>query len=345
NDQVAEKLEAMDVLSDHSAEMVRQLMTFARKDIVQKAPLSLNALLHNHKRLSKSIVPENIEIEMALCSDELWVHGDAAQLQQVLLNLINNACDAVADRAKPRISLTLEYVKTGKALRKKHPILVTDQLAHITLADNGYGMDEEQLAQIFDPFYTTKEVGKGTGLGMSMVYGAVQTHKGAIEIESKAGKGTSVHLYLPLEERVEAMEQTAEAAAEFETAAVGTTVLLVDDNPGIRNVCSETLRSCGHEVLSAGNGVEALELFKANSESIGLVITDILMPKMDGFELAEHIRIIKPEMQIIFMTGYDPQHADIPEPLKRNGTIVTKPFSMDELLQKMEFLMAANRKE
>jgi len=339
---VAERLQIIRKLSDHSAEMVRQLMTFARKDIVQMKPFSLNGFFREIEILIPTVVPENIRFNMKLCDEELEIKGDSTQLHQLILNLLNNARDALEQTANPAIDCLLTRYDPDEAFYEQHPELQAGPMAHIIIRDNGCGIPEEHLDHVFEPFYTTKEVGKGTGLGMSMAYGSVQTHKGAIDIESEIDKGTSVHLYLPL--AMDAVKETSKPLpAHQENALQPSTILLVDDNIHVRSVCNEALKSLGHEVLTADDGKTALECFIQHREQISLVITDIVMPIMGGFELVKQIRRHDEEMPVIFITGYDPAHANVPGSLMKNSSILTKPFSIKALAEMIPQVQESDR--
>jgi len=341
DEEITEKLKTIDILSDHSADMVQQLLTFARKDIVQLAPLSLNELLLNHKKLTASVLPESIGVDIRLCDNELWINGDATQLLQILLNLQNNACDAVEGVESPRISITLDWLKSDAEFKSKHPEISSDLVARLQFSDNGTGMGREQLLRIFEPFYTTKEVNKGTGLGMSMVYGSIRTHSGAVEIDSEPGCGTTITIFLPIEEMVGPPEQVQPESSDHiePPRKSGLTILLVDDNEGIRKICRESLQGLGYNVITTCEGSEALDVFREQSSSIDLVLTDIVMPNMGGFKLAEHIRMIRPSLPIIFMTGYDIKQMYVPELLKANSEILIKPFAINDIQRRIANLL------
>lgn len=329
-EELIEKLKYIDMLSDQSADMVRQLMTFARKDLVQLKPLFLNELLYTHERLTRSFLPENIQLTFNVCSENIWVKGDATQLQQVLLNLLNNARDAVAGIDHPAITISLSWFTADEEFFSRFPDMDVDQIAHIQFCDNGAGMGEDELEHIYDPFYTTKEVGRGTGLGMSMVYGAVKSHGGDVDIDSARGRGTVIHLYLPIVEKLVVPEVSVQTF-NLVVDASANTILFVDDNPKVSGVYVEALKAFGYQVLCAENGLEAIELFEENDGRIDLVITDIVMPKLGGFKFAEHVRLHTPDLPVIFITGYDPQQAQMPEQLNEFSVILRKPFDIKDL--------------
>ncbi|TLS69226.1 PAS domain S-box protein [Mariprofundus erugo] len=339
---VTTKLDVIQELLSHSAEMVTQLLTFARKGMVQMAELSLSDLFMKLECLIGSIIPENIEFDMQLCERRLFVRGDATQLQQVMLNLLNNARDAIDGCELPQIHCRLDYWQADRSFMQAHPQLETNELGHITVTDNGCGIAEQQLAHIFEPFYTTKEVGKGTGLGMAMVYGSMQTHHGVIEVESSVGQGTTVHLYLPLIQVVEPVRRTNMPLPDSVPGSQqSATILLVDDNEHIRNFCSEVLLQLGFEVLLADDGEDALACFQHHQADVDLVISDMVMPRMGGFQTVEKMRLQRPDLPVIFMTGYDPEQVVIPDELAGNSAMVSKPFDMDTFARVVDAMLAA----
>jgi len=335
NPAVAAKLEVMEQLGKHTGQTIQQLLTFARKNSVKLNTVSLLDLFYRLQNLVDSFVPENIEFEIAVCHQPLFVIGDENQLQQIMLNLFNNACAAVLDVKHPLIKCSLEEFAPDGNFLYAHPEFGQGQLAHIIVADNGAGIDQQHLPHIFEPFYTTKKGGKGTGLGLSMVYGAIQTHKGIIDVDSKVGKGTTIHIYLPtVTANVTGEENTVGDIAPTEQQY---TVLLVDDNNHVRDTYAEALESLGFKVIVADNGMDAITQFNNNSDHIDLAVCDIVMPRMGGFQAVSQMRLKRSNLPAIFMTGYDPE-TTIPPDLRNNSNILNKPFSiikMVELIQRM----------
>lgn len=206
---VADKLEKVDKLSARAAEMVHQLLTFARKDMVEMRAIHLNAFIKEAIKLSCSAIPENISVSKAVTEQKMFIKGDVTQLQQVVMNLLNNARDAVAGNETPCISVSLESYEADEGFHQLHPEAAGDRFAHLVVEDNGSGIASDLIDKVIEPFFTTKGVGKGTGLGLAMVYGAVNTHGGLLEINSEEGQGTTIHIYLPLlqEQRSEERER------------------------------------------------------------------------------------------------------------------------------------------
>jgi len=329
--EVADRLRNIELLGMRAAEMVQQLLTFARKDRMKMQQFSLNAFVSEAHKLAKTGIPENIELVYDICEEELMIDGDVTRLQQVLMNLGNNARDAVALADQPRIACRLSLFVVTKAFKKAYPDNKNKELALLTVSDNGSGIKPEYLQKIFEPFFTTKGVGEGTGLGLAMVYGAVQSHGGIIEVESECGKGTVFRIYLPLTKK-----GAHPAALQQEAAAIqgrGEVILLVDDEESMRDTTGEVLESLGYRVLSAGDGEQALQIFTAHRHEIRLVMTDIVMPKMGGLDLARCIRELDHDMPIIFATGYDKEQVVSAGKLLHHSIIFNKPFSFARLSQ------------
>jgi len=328
--EVADRLDTIEQLGMRSAEMVKQLLTFARKDRMRMISFSLNAFLKEVFTLVQTVIPENVTFDCDHCEEELIIHGDATQLQQALMNLLNNARDAVAHVGQPRILCKLgSYTATADFLTA-HPEVKGKAFAVLTVRDNGDGIKKANLEKVFEPFFTTKGVGEGTGLGLAMVYGTVQSHGGTLEVESKLGVGTAFHVYLPL------TDEDRDTLQEKEKSIVqgrGETVLIVDDEASMRSATCDVLESLGYKVLSAGDGEEALEMFRAHQNQISLVITDVVMPVMGGVDLARSIRLLDKKMPIIFVTGYDKDQAMSAEDRIEQSSIIMKPFPPAELSQ------------
>ena len=336
NSAVAAKLDVMEQLGKHTGQTIQQLLTFARKSSVKLNTVSLLDLFYRLQTLVDSFVPENIGFEIAVCSQALFVNGDENQLQQIMLNLFNNACAAVTDVKNPLIKSSLSLFNADHEFSQAHPELGQGQLAHIRVADNGCGIAPQHLPHIFEPFYTTKKGGKGTGLGLSMAYGAIQTHKGIIEVNSQPGKGTEINIYLP----TVTGEVTDE---EYVTGKVSPieqqyTVLLVDDNNHVRDTYSEALEGLGYAVVVADNGMDAIDKYSKNSDRIDLAVCDIVMPKMGGFQAVSQMRLKRADLPAIFMTGYDPE-TTIPLDLRNNSNILNKPFSITKMVEMIQQML------
>ncbi|ATX78930.1 PAS domain S-box-containing protein [Mariprofundus aestuarium] len=324
---ITTKLENIQGLSNRAADMIKQLLTFAKKDVVEKRTILLTPFIKETFKLHRVSVPEDIDFSLEIEAN-MKVSADITQLQQVLLNLLNNARDAVEDVKQPVIRIRLEKFQPDPGFLSSHESAKNAPYAHLTIKDNGYGIPEEDLDNIFEPFFTTKSVGKGTGLGLSMVFGAVQSHNGIIDVRSKVGKGTTFHIYLPLiTTELENKEETQAASR----AANGETILFVDDETGVLAIIAEVLENIGYRVLTAENGEQALELY--NSNAIDLILTDVVMPKMGGVELARTVRVLNPGIPIVFATGYDKRQEIERDSGLQGIAVINKPYSVEHLEQ------------
>ncbi|TLS77135.1 PAS domain S-box protein [Mariprofundus erugo] len=323
-----DKLANIEQLGNRAADMVQQLLTFARKDSVQMRTLQLNPFFREAFKLARTAIPENISQETEICSEQLYIHGDPTQLQQVIMNLLNNAVDAVAKAQLPCIECVLAPFEADESFRNMHPELHQQQFARITVRDNGSGIPEHLLSNIFEPFFSTKEIGKGTGLGLAMVYGAIRTHGGAITVDSQPGLGTRFDIYLPL---VTTSEEEPDAPPEMVSGGRGECILLVDDDESVRKTTAEVLESMGYQVIQAVDGEYAMDYLQANRNLIRLVITDIVMPRMGGIALLQAIRQQDALLPVLLSTGYDKTHVLETHVDLQHCQQITKPFNFDHL--------------
>jgi PAS domain S-box-containing protein len=329
NPDVTKKLVNIETLSLRAADMIKQLLTFARKDTVRMQQLSLSSLIEETIQLLHTSVPENIIFKENICTDPLIIKGDETQLQQVLMNLINNARDAVESTDQPCITMTVESFQPDHEFVEYHPEASSKCYAHISIQDNGYGIPKDTLEHILEPFFTTKMPGKGTGLGLSMVFGAVKTHHGILDIESIEGDGSTFHIYIPLLQEKAPTQPEAKHIAE--TNAHGELILLVDDEAFVRETTAEVLEAFGYKVLQAEDGLQAIDVFKKHQHAIDIVILDVVMPKLGGVESAAHIRMINANIPIIFITGYDKEQMLKLDNQASNSTVLGKPIQFDKL--------------
>ncbi|MES0370809.1 MAG: ATP-binding protein [Mariprofundaceae bacterium] len=328
NPEILKNLNSIEELSFRAADIIKQLLTFARKDIIRMERISLNSFINDKSMLLRTMLPENINVNQGICSDMLLINGDDTQLQQVLMNLVNNARDALDGMDDPCISIGLKAFHADDAFIKRYTYFKAGQYAHLTIEDNGCGIPKEHIEHLFEPFFTTKEPGKGTGLGLAMVFGSVKAHKGFIQMESFEGKGSICHIYIPLLET----KNIDDAPPQQKVArGRGETILLVDDESHILETGEKVLGSLGYRVLIAADGLEAVNLFSANQGEISLVIMDIVMPRLGGVKAVERIRKIRPDIKVIFSTAYD-KDATLPDRIPLNGsTILSKPYKLEDL--------------
>jgi two-component system cell cycle sensor histidine kinase/response regulator CckA len=303
------------------AELTRKLLAFGRRELLERRPIDLTAVLAENAAMVRRLVPEPIDIQLDLPNRPVMVNADQGALGQILLNLVTNARDAMPDAGQLEIALS-EVTHDGR------------HGARLTVRDSGTGMDEATRAHVFEPFFTTKPSGQGTGLGLSIAYGLVQRHDGTIEIESSPGVGTTVVIELPLAESpVEAPRPSATGVP----AGRSETILIVEDEDSIRNTLGRLLERTGYRVLTATDGEAGLEILKRRPD-VALIITDLVMPRVGGAELASRARAQGVRAPFLFTTGYPGRRKGEPdEPLP--GVVLTKPWLPDELLRTVRQLL------
>jgi len=280
-------------------DLVNQILTFSRMQETEKQPIQLNPLIKEGVKLLRSSIPSTIEIREAIVTKPTVVVADPTQIHQVLMNLCTNSAHAMRQGGGVlRISLQQEEI--GRGASPGTLGLGPGWYAKLEVSDTGQGIDEANLDRIFDPFYTTKPQGEGTGLGLSVVYGIVKSCGGAIEAASKPGQGTTITVYLPLA----ASSGAAAARGEPEVKGGHERILFVDDEAMLADLTGRMLRSLGYQVTTRTSSVEALELFRARQGDFDLVITDVTMPNMTGADLAKAVLAIRPGMPVILCTGY-----------------------------------------
>ncbi len=323
-----QRLKQIEQTGFRAAGMISQLLTFSRKGQIHMQPMSFTLFLKETFKLARSSVPENISFTLNVSETECVLNGDATLLQQVLLNFINNAKHAVSGKSHPEIHISLDVLVADEALWKRQPTLSHKRCAWLTVKDNGYGISTAHLTHLFDPFFTTKEVGEGTGLGLAMAYGAVQSHNGVIEVESEAGKGSSFHVFIPLTEAVHVSPRTDENQV---IQGHGETILLADDEELVCEVSRELLESIGYRVLIANNGEEAVSLFEEHRNKICLVVLDVVMPQLGGVDAARRIRASSPCLPVLFQTGYGEEQVREEIANLKDCRVITKPAAISAL--------------
>ena len=315
-----------------AADLVRQLLAFSRKQIIKPKVLDLNNNVSNMEKMLRRIIGEDIELKTNLAPD-LWpVKVDPAQVEQIIVNLAVNARDVMPEGGQLTIETANLTLDNGHATRYLE--LAPGEYVLLTVSDTGWGMTEETKSHIFEPFFTTKEMGKGTGLGLATVFGIVKQSEGDIQVESAPGQGTTFRIYLP---RVAEIIPISTETFNDEVLPKGTeTILLVEDEDAVRKLATNVLRQQGYSVLEAANGLEALQLVQSHSQTpeIRLLITDIVMPKMGGRVLADHLEKIFPDLKVIFISGYTDDAITKQSTLRQNATFLQKPFSPSTLVHR-----------
>lgn len=333
---VGEKLQNVESLSMRAADVVHQLLTFARKDMVELRNIPLQAFIKEAVKLAKSAIPENVSFTKEITEQNIIVKGDATQLQQIVMNLLNNARDAVSDAKEPAIHMGLAALDSVQAYRDRYPDSTAEKFVHLYIQDNGCGIPDNLLDKVMNPFFTTKGVGKGTGLGLAMVYGAVETHGGLIEVESRQGKGTTFHIYLPI---VEQEESSRDRSPRSAIKGQGELVLLVDDEESILESMGEVLRTLGYLVVEATDGATALDYYEDHTDEVSIVICDVVMPVMGGIELMKSIQRSNNPCPVILMTGYDSSERLQDVESIEGCELMHKPVSIGELTRKIRVML------
>ncbi len=321
--------------------LVRQLLAFSRKQIVQPKILDVNLTLFDLQKMLRRMIGEDIEIEMILADDIACIQADPAQLEQVVINLFVNARDAVNQET--------DIVSGKKIILKTSEIRLDEESAAaygggsvgphilISVSDNGMGMDELTLGKIFDPFFTTKGVGKGTGLGLSTVYGIVRQNGGFIYVHSEPGIGSVFKVFWPALDKEAAV---TEKTGEKENITGGNeTILFVEDDKRIKDIYAGSLRSFGYTVYEASNGAAALNLITEQKPEIDLLVTDLIMPEMNGKELADKLKGILPSVKILFCSGYSENLIVSEAPLSEGVNFMPKPYSANALAKKVRDIL------
>jgi PAS domain S-box-containing protein len=334
-----------------AASLTAQLLTFSRKNVLRPKILDLNAVLADVGKMLHRLIGENIEVNIVPASLPARIKADPGQIEQVILNLAVNSRDAMP--AGGKLTITARQVELDENDSRNHEGAPAGKYVMLSVSDTGAGMDIETQAHIFEPFFTTKAPGKGTGLGLATVYGVVKQSDGWIWVDSKPGRGTTFQIYLPCvqesggeentvhETLIEKIpqhesqapkESTSRSVPSSETSPKGTeTVMVVEDQDGIRDIVRESLRRNGYKVLIANDGDEALQMAGAYPDPIHLLITDLVMPNIGGRELAQRLTPQRPAMKVLFMSGYSEQSALEIEATSQSATVLQKPFSLEAL--------------
>jgi len=337
-----EKLEMAEQLGYQAAKMLKDMLIFSRDEEGKQETLNLNEMLQDSMRMLRVSIPEHIDLKLELCDQDLSVMCDVTHFQQMMMNLLNNARDAMLDQPEGRIYIRLENFVPGQDFADEHPDFHHESMAKLSIGDNGSGMPKEVRAKVFDPFFTTKAAGHGTGLGLSMVFGCIQNHGGLIEVESELGAGTCFHIYLPLVEQVSSINVSENDAVAHGN---GELILVADDNEMISRLLAETLAALNYRTLCATDGEEALRLFDENMKDengmpIRLAILDMVMPKMSGHEVGRRIRQSAPALPLMFASGHSKEEPDRQDmEIFENCVLVEKPFKLKSLASGIRALL------
>jgi two-component system cell cycle sensor histidine kinase/response regulator CckA len=331
NTQASHSIEQISKAADRASSLTRQLLAFSRRQMLQPRLVRLNKLVRNLEKMLRPLLGERIQIVVRASTDLGAVRADPSQLEHILMNLAVNARDAM-----PRAgTLTVETANAdlGEAFRRTHPGASPGQYVMLSVSDTGTGMNEHTLAHLFEPFFTTKEPGKGTGLGLSMVYGIVKQSGGYITVDSDLGQGSTFRIYLPRVSETE--EQPPTEAPPLARKAGSGTILLVEDEDAVRCLVETILTSDGYQMLVANSPTQAIEIFRTFAGSIDVLLTDVVMPGTSGPELAENLLALRPELKVIYMSGYAGEHLDQEGVNAEGSSLLQKPFTAAALEEKI----------
>jgi PAS domain S-box-containing protein len=317
--------------TERASSLTRQLLSFSRKQIFRPQVLDVNTLIRSLENMLHRLIGSDILLELRLAADLTPVRADSGQLEQLLVNLVVNARDAMPKGGRLEIATANQTVTSAEA--RPFAGLIPGRYAVITVTDTGVGMSDEVRQHLFEPFFTTKEPGRGTGLGLATCYGIVRQHSGYITCRSEPGQGTAFTIYLP--QANEAPAATPSPLAPGRLPRGDETVLLVEDEPAVRALARRLLRKQGYTVLEAEHGAAALELARQQpGRQIDLLITDIVMPHVSGLELVERLTAERPTLKVLLMSGYNDSHG-IEAALGSGRALITKPFTLEALARRV----------
>jgi two-component system, cell cycle sensor histidine kinase and response regulator CckA len=331
DDSSKQKVENIESSARKAGVMVSKLLGFARREKHEILPLNLHHVINDSVKLFEGVLDKKIGLKINLCSNNPVIEGDSNQVEQVIMNLIVNAKDAMPDGGL--ITIKTDIIEIGKDKTDTPAYIEQGKYVVLTVSDTGCGIPKNIINKVFDPFFTTKEKGKGTGLGLAMVYGIVKDHRGYISVQSEIDKGTIFDIYLPVSERV-VHRVTKPQIFSIEGHE---NILVVDDDKDVLNFIKDILETHGYTVTSANNSLTAIDIFRNLSGKISLVITDVLMPLMEGGELIKQLKEIKPDIKIIIISGYSD------EKITKDmvDVFIRKPFESIELLSAIRRLLDA----
>ncbi len=327
-DTIRGDLEHAQAAADRASAVTRQLLAFSRQQVLDPVPLDLSEVVTEMMKMLRRLIGEDIELEVQHDRNLPTVLADRTQMEQVLMNLVVNARDAMP-MGGSMIIATADF-SIDAAFRNSHPWATHDRYVRVRISDTGRGMDEKTLSQVFEPFFTTKGPHQGTGLGLATVYGIVQQHGGMVVAYSRLGVGTTMEVYLPA--AIAGSPVTKESESETPETRGKETVLLAEDEPSLLALISRIMAHAGYTVHSASNGEEAISLYESHRDEISLAVLDVTMPKLGGPEVLEHIRRTRPDLPALFLSGHPAGASRTGVPLDPSDQVLQKPFSSADLL-------------
>jgi len=328
--------------ADRAAGLTRQLLAFARRQILEPRDVNLNQTVETILSFVEKIIGSDIELKMLLAPDLAAIRADVSQIEQVLMNLCLNARDAMPEGG--HLTIETGMAEFDEEYCRLHLYAIPGHYVALNVSDNGVGMDAATRERIFEPFFTTKELGKGTGLGLATVYGIVKQHHGFIEVYSEPGVGSTFRVYLPVSTSPAKKIETLPARNDSPVPRGQELILIAEDHEGVRTMALETLEGFGYRVVVARDGEEALHLFEAGAEEIALAVLDVVMPRLGGPALYQKLTAIKPQISVIFTTGYMGEIASLEPFLAHGATLLQKPYSPASLGRRVREVLDAAAK-
>jgi len=325
--------------SHRAAKLTSQLLAFGRRQILQPRKINLNIFIREEMNFLGKVLGEDIEIRIVEAPDLQVVHADPTQLQQVFMNLCLNARDAMP--AGGQLKIDTRNVVIGEDVCREHVHATAGNYVLMTVTDTGLGMDDATVERIFEPFFTTKELGKGTGLGLATVYGIVKQHGGFIYVDTEPGKGSSFRVYFPADSGVHEPREVIHNSLALKGSE---TLLLVEDDDGLRDSVQEMLQTLGYRVISAPDGKKAVELFREHADEIQLVVMDVVMPSQGGLQSYPELVAIKPGIDVIFTSGYADEAESLAAQLEKGAKFLQKPYTLPKLSQIVRNALDRKRK-
>ncbi|MGA2847106.1 MAG: PAS domain S-box protein [Candidatus Acidiferrales bacterium] len=341
DDPLREAVNEIEKAGQRAAALTQQLLAFSRKQVLEPKILDLNSIVADVEKMLRRLIGEDIDLKIVPSQSLGKVKADRGQIEQVILNLAVNARDAMPRGGQLKIQTA--NVDLDETAARSLRYVVPGRYVMLQVSDTGTGMTPEVQAHIFEPFYTTKEQGKGTGLGLATVYGVIKQSGGYILLHSEVGKGARFDVYLPRAEGVAEVAPPSEAP--IKRVQGSTTILLVEDESSLRKLTGNTLKEAGYKVLEAGEAFQAMELAKEFDGTIDLLLTDVVMPGLSGRELAEKLRPERPEMRVLYISGYTDGAVATHGVLESGITILRKPFTRAQLLRNVEEILAKKQNE
>lgn len=328
-------LDALLSSAEKAAQLTKSLLAFSRKQIISLKPANLNDIVEGMSQLLFRVIGEDIELSFRLHPQPLSIMVDSGQIEQVLLNLVTNARDAMPTGGV--LCISTERIVLRKELMIKHELITPGDYAVLSVSDSGAGMSDDVRLRIFEPFFSTKAIGKGTGLGLAIVYGIVKQHYGDISVYSESNKGTTFKIYLPITHH---SEQKQEPVHHIPATGGTETILVAEDSDDVRNLAREILTYGGYRVILAVDGEDAVVKFEKHADEIDLVLLDVVMPRKNGKEVHDTIKALNPDIKVLFMSGYTADIIHQKGILEEGIRFISKPLTPDTLLRKIREVLS-----